>query len=168
MGCSTSQIAASTESAPKHLDKAQNKPNVVQDTKADSEAASASIRFAAVSEPGWTTSHAKINQDVVLAVPDLTEDISLFAVFDGHGQFGHQVAAFVAGALPKALLAQGPELLKSDTTTVIRQASRTVESALRRSGLKTAYSGTTATWAIVNHEEKTVSLLSLDCELILS
>lgn len=98
---------------------------------------------------------AKINQDRGVCVYPFAGDerMALFAVFDGHGEFGDKVSEFAMFETPK-LLEQHPRLLKEGDGDVERAFKETfleVDDRLGRSpAVEAFYSGTTAVVALVH------------------
>mmetsp|Transcript_107060 Transcript_107060/g.299688 ORF Transcript_107060/g.299688 Transcript_107060/m.299688 type:complete len:372 (-) Transcript_107060:295-1410(-) len=85
------------------------------------------------------------------------ESCSIYAVFDGHGQKGHDVSQFVKDNLPKLILRDPrfkarelPELLKE----VFKKTQSLVNTADRMKKLSAQMSGTTATVCIHDHVER--------------
>lgn len=84
------------------------------------------------------------------------DHFSLYAVFDGHGQAGHEVSLFVKDQLPKIMLLDDrfkkgseswPELLKDS----FRKMQELVEEADSKQTMRANLSGTTATVALIDH-----------------
>mmetsp|Transcript_99454 Transcript_99454/g.222949 ORF Transcript_99454/g.222949 Transcript_99454/m.222949 type:complete len:388 (-) Transcript_99454:292-1455(-) len=107
---------------------------------------------------GWTCRKGlkpeSPNQDSwsLLKVPG---DFSIYAVFDGHGQKGHDVSNFVKDNLPKLILKD--QRFKSDEmptmlTDCFKKMQNFISSADRMKKLSAQMSGTTAT--VVVHNEK--------------
>lgn len=92
----------------------------------------------------------KVNQDRGLIHWALKDDpdISLFGVFDGHGEFGHLVAQFVIDTLPKSFEQQEVSAIKENPEVSIKKAVEHCHQALRQSDIDFTYSGTTATFAL--------------------
>eukprot|EP00457_Paulinella_chromatophora_P006246 gb/GEZN01006264.1/.p1 GENE.gb/GEZN01006264.1/~~gb/GEZN01006264.1/.p1 ORF type:complete len:353 (-),score=60.90 gb/GEZN01006264.1/:429-1487(-) len=90
----------------------------------------------------------KVNQDRGLIHWALQNnpDLALFGVFDGHGEFGHEVAQFVIDTLPKSFELQTD--LKDNPEAAIKAAVAHTHDALRKSEIDFTYSGTTATFAV--------------------
>lgn len=89
------------------------------------------------------------------------ESCSIYAVFDGHGQKGHDVSNFVKDALPKLIIkdprfktAELPALLKD----VFRKTQSLVGTADRMKKLSAQMSGTTATVCVHDHLNNKVTL----------
>jgi len=89
----------------------------------------------------------KVNQDRYLVRHTLQNDpgLSIFGVFDGHGEFGHTVAEFVKVNLP-VYLEQLP--LRDSPAECICYAVSSLASALQESSISIAFSGTTAVFAL--------------------
>lgn len=86
----------------------------------------------------------KINQDRALVhygILNETEN-SVWAVMDGHGEFGDKVAAFIQDRLPSALNAQGNEL-KITPEKCITEAIKKVCDDLTDTNINVAFSGST-------------------------
>jgi hypothetical protein len=90
----------------------------------------------------------KVNQDRAVIKYALGDDpsVSLFAVMDGHGEFGHQVAQFVQDKLPVYLAAEKD--LKSDPEKFITLGVKKMCEKLADTNINVAFSGTTAIFAI--------------------
>jgi len=72
--------------------------------------------------------------------------MSLYGVMDGHGEFGHFVAAFVQEKLPQNILAQ--EDLKTKTPKAVTSAVKRTCEQLATTSINVAFSGTTAVFGI--------------------
>lgn len=87
----------------------------------------------------------KVNQDRFVRITDFNGDVeqALFGVFDGHGIYGHRVAAFVADVLPKQIrrhLQDGVGVVE-----VLEESfAHTSDALFKSSDINTAFSGTTA------------------------
>lgn len=92
----------------------------------------------------------KQNQDRGLVTWALKNDpeMSLFGVFDGHGEFGHEVAQFVIETLPRSFEQQDAAAIKENPEAAIKQAVHHCHEALKKSDIDYTYSGTTATFAL--------------------
>lgn len=91
----------------------------------------------------------KVNQDraiVKYALQD-DEDLCLFGVMDGHGEFGHYVASFVQERLP-VFLAQ-EDNLKNKTSEAITRAVHDTCEELSSTSINIAFSGTTAVFGVL-------------------
>lgn len=95
----------------------------------------------------------KVNQDRAVIVEHLQNqnDLSLFAVMDGHGEFGHLVAQFVKEKLP-VHLEQQPNLV-SDTPAAMTNAVKRVVDELAETHINVAFSGTTLVFAVKNRDK---------------
>lgn len=90
----------------------------------------------------------KVNQDravIKYAVAD-DPDVTLFAVMDGHGEFGHLVAQFVQEKLVEYLAAETD--LKQDPERCITNAVKRMCDQLAESNINIAFSGSTAIFAV--------------------
>lgn len=99
-------------------------------------------------EVGFAPFTRKVNQDSSLVHIGLNgnPEIDVFGVFDGHGEFGHQVSQFVAGKLPEFI---GNEIETSENPiSALENAISNLCKALKSSRIRTTYSGTTATIAL--------------------
>jgi hypothetical protein len=90
----------------------------------------------------------KVNQDRGIIKYAIGDDpsVSLFAVMDGHGEFGHQVAQFVQDKLPQYLGAERD--LKSDPEKYITLGVKKMCEKLADTNINVAFSGTTAIFAV--------------------
>jgi len=95
------------------------------------------------------------NQDswIILKI----EDYSIYGVFDGHGQKGHDVSQFVKDAMPKLIFKD--DRFKGDNMgqmckDVFKQCQNLVRTADRMKKLSAQMSGTTATLCIHDHTTK--------------
>eukprot|EP00929_Paragymnodinium_shiwhaense_P030343 TRINITY_DN1721_c0_g2_i1.p1 TRINITY_DN1721_c0_g2~~TRINITY_DN1721_c0_g2_i1.p1 ORF type:complete len:387 (+),score=87.12 TRINITY_DN1721_c0_g2_i1:103-1263(+) len=86
------------------------------------------------------------------------EDISIYGVFDGHGQKGHEVSLFVKDNLPKLIIRDPRFKMKEgegDVGAVLRDAFRKVQSLIatcdQMSKMDAKLSGTTATIVVHDH-----------------
>lgn len=92
------------------------------------------------------------NQDswFILKVED---DFSIYAVFDGHGQKGHDVSQFVKESLPKIMIRD--DRFKTETEVCLSEAFRKVqamiETATRTKQINATMSGTTASVIVHRH-----------------
>jgi len=91
----------------------------------------------------------KLNQDRAIIIWGLQDDpdVCLFGVFDGHGEYGHEVAQFVIETLPKTLAGQK---LKDDPVTAITAGTLACAEELkkRRDTIDYSFSGTTAVFGV--------------------
>jgi len=96
------------------------------------------------------------NQDSMAAVPLGTMD--LFGIFDGHGEFGHKVSAYVANNLPDQIRQRLPEIEKAGmdegrATLPLQEAFReTHQSLLAQKKFDTFLSGSTCIIVLVAGE----------------
>lgn len=108
------------------------------------------FRHAAKSQKGFVPyNRNKVNQDREVVVYGLQgdEDIALFACMDGHGEFGHLVAAYVKNKLPYYLEQQ--ENLKTDTPAAMTNAIKDLVDALaKENDINCTFSGTTCVFAV--------------------
>ncbi|CAJ1357951.1 unnamed protein product [Effrenium voratum] len=90
-----------------------------------------------------------------------TEDFSIYGVFDGHGQKGHDVSNFVKDVLPKLIVRDsrtatgewGPILCDS-----FKKTQSMVSTSDRIKQLSAQMSGTTATVAVHDHRNNKITL----------
>jgi len=87
------------------------------------------------------------------------EDYSIYGVFDGHGQKGHDVSQFVKDCMPKLIFKD--DRFKGDNIAmcqmlkeVFKQSQNLVRTADRMKKLSAQMSGTTATLCIHDHTTK--------------
>jgi serine/threonine protein phosphatase PrpC len=107
------------------------------------------VRHASLSKKGFVPYNKnKVNQDreVVKFALQNDESLSLFAVMDGHGEFGHFVANFVKEKLPEYLAKQSN--LKSDPPQAISVAVKEMVDDLHNTNINIAFSGTTAIFGV--------------------
>lgn len=90
----------------------------------------------------------KVNQDRAIVAYALQDDpdISLFGVADGHGQFGHNVAAFVQEKLPVYLSKQ--KNLKTDTAEAMIVGVKQMCAELSKTKIDCSFSGTTLVFGV--------------------
>lgn len=144
--------------APQHVgDISQVKTDENETKKDDSDAALSNlelqargaIKCAVQSRKGLVPyNRNKVNQDRVLVKYALNDDpsLSLFAVMDGHGEFGHFVAQFITDHLPACLSAQ-PDL-KSNPAQAILIAVDKLCSELAETSINVAFSGSTCVFGL--------------------
>jgi len=72
--------------------------------------------------------------------------VDLYGVFDGHGEFGHLVSRFVAEKLPMFVESELTNCNAPDAA--LGKAAWKLCDALKRSTIRTTYSGTTATFVL--------------------
>lgn len=109
------------------------------------------LTYFEVSKKGFVPyNRNKVNQDRHVVVERLQSnpDLALFAVMDGHGEFGHLVAQFVKEKLPYYLEQQGN--LAQDTPAAMTNAVKGVVDELAGTHINVAFSGTTLVFAIKN------------------
>jgi len=107
------------------------------------------IRVASLSKNGFVPYNKnKVNQDreVIRYAMQNDPSITLFAVMDGHGEFGHFVANFVKERLPEHLQRQAN--LKTDTPAAITKAVKELVEELSSTNINVAFSGTTAIFTV--------------------
>jgi serine/threonine protein phosphatase PrpC len=78
--------------------------------------------FYSISKVGYVPFNpSKVNQDRACEVAPFgrAKDKAFFAVFDGHGQYGHNVSQYVASTLPKFILRQR-DLDKTDPRSTVK------------------------------------------------
>lgn len=91
-----------------------------------------------------------------------TEDFSIYGVFDGHGQKGHDVSNFVKDVLPK-LIVSDPRAASSDQWSAIltdcfRKTQSMVNTSDKMKQLNAQMSGTTATLAVHDHRSDQITV----------
>jgi len=93
-----------------------------------------------------------------------TESCSIYGVFDGHGQKGHDVSNFVKENMPRLIVKDG-RFMSDDANDrkallkdVFQQIQNMIVEADRLQKLSAQLSGTTATVAIHNHEKKIITI----------
>jgi serine/threonine protein phosphatase PrpC len=95
----------------------------------------------------------------------LENEMSIYAVFDGHGQQGHQVSDFVKAHLPKLVI--GDPRLKTDLQSCLkdsfRKAQSLVTTADRVKKLQAQMSGTTVTMVVHEHTADVSRLTFAHC-----
>lgn len=100
-------------------------------------------------ETGYAPFQTKINQDTFIIQPNVTVStdlcLGIYGVFDGHGESGHDVARFVSKNFVTALLRQKEDLISGNFRRALTCAVKRLSNSLKRSSMRTAYSGTTAT-----------------------
>jgi len=91
----------------------------------------------------------KVNQDRAIVLYGLKDDndMSLFGVMDGHGEFGHQVAEFVQKNLKQFLEAE--ELLKEKPKESIINGVDNLVAALNKTRINVHFSGTTCVFGVL-------------------
>mmetsp|Transcript_4260 Transcript_4260/g.6351 ORF Transcript_4260/g.6351 Transcript_4260/m.6351 type:complete len:364 (+) Transcript_4260:72-1163(+) len=90
----------------------------------------------------------KVNQDRFIVKFNLGNSLetALFGVFDGHGEHGHHVSAFVKNSLPYHL--HQHQKITSDTETAILQGTDALVKELACKSINTTFSGTTAIFCV--------------------
>jgi len=90
-----------------------------------------------------------------------TEDFSIYGVFDGHGQKGHDVSNFVKDVLPK-LIVSDPRAANSEWPAILTECFRKTQSMVHTSDkmkqLNAQMSGTTATLAVHDHRSNKITV----------
>jgi len=93
-----------------------------------------------------------------------TESCSIYGVFDGHGQKGHDVSNFVKENMPRLIVKDG-RFMSDDANDrkallkdVFQQIQNMIVEADRLQKPSAKLSGTTATVAIHNHEKKIITI----------
>jgi len=83
-----------------------------------------------------------------------TENFSIYGVFDGHGQKGHDISNFVKDVIPK-LVVKDPRSAKAEWSAILMDTFKKAQSMVNTSDkmkqLNAQMSGTTATVAIHDH-----------------
>lgn len=118
------------------------------------------IQYATFSKKGYVPyNRNKVNQDRESVHFGLQGDpsMALFAVMDGHGECGHEVAQFVKTNLCAYLEKQNN--LKKDTTNAIMTAVKQLVDHLMTTTINIAFSGTTCVFAVL--VEKTLYVANI-------
>lgn len=121
-------------------------------TPAKGGAAAAADQFCIVSarsKKGYVPYNSKKqNQDAYVVHENLQGDagMSIYGVFDGHGEFGELVSGFVRDHLPEHLEQQNN--LKSDPVAALLSATASLCDALTRTSINRQFSGTTAVYGL--------------------
>eukprot|EP00736_Rhodelphis_marinus_P005316 Rmarinus@m.29564 len=89
---------------------------------------------------------------------------ALFAVFDGHGPYGHKVATFCRRKLPKAILSS--QYLTINPARAISSAVARVDAELAKQNIDVALSGTTAALVVLHRAELYTANIG-DCRCVL-
>jgi len=127
-------------------------PSFTQDAKASDleKKAKGSLRCICRTRKGVVPYNKnKLNQDRAIVVWGLQDDpeVSLFGVFDGHGEFGHEVAQFVIDTLPKTLAAQ--KVKEEPVASIVTGTLQCAEELKKhRDTIDYSFSGTTAVFGI--------------------
>jgi serine/threonine protein phosphatase PrpC len=174
MGCSSSNLVAAEPAAEADGTSATGKahlarlarpssvavvtswPSVAPGTPAEEAAAgtisSAGLRgaWASLSQRGfYPNAPGKPNQDTCVVAAGLASgDAHLFAVFDGHGEFGTECAQFAKVALLRELVDAGNALATAPAAT-LRAGLLAANAALRAAPVDDSLSGTTACAALL-------------------
>lgn len=89
------------------------------------------------------------------------EQFSIYAVFDGHGQKGHDVSNFVKENLPK-LIIRDPRFRSDDMPNMLKEVFKKTQNLVgtadRMKKLSAQMSGTTATVCVHDHVEKKITV----------
>ena len=104
---------------------------------------------AARSKKGYVPYNSrKQNQDAMLVREGLNgdPDISIFGVFDGHGEFGELVSGYCRDHLPSFL--EQEDTLTSDPVEALLSATANMCSSLTRTAINRQFSGTTAVYGL--------------------
>jgi serine/threonine protein phosphatase PrpC len=107
------------------------------------------VRHYLISKKGYVPYNKfKVNQDrgIVKYALRGDPDLALFAIMDGHGEFGHFVAGFVMEKLPLHIERQ--ENLKSEPPKAIIKAVRDMVDELATTTINIAFSGTTCVFGL--------------------
>jgi serine/threonine protein phosphatase PrpC len=115
----------------------------------EQEAASKLVAYAVESRKGVVPyNRNKVNQDRALCKFALqgANDMCLFGVMDGHGEFGHFVAGNVQDKLPPNLIAQ-PQLRTNPAAAILTATDATCK-LLAKSGINCTFSGTTCVFGV--------------------
>jgi hypothetical protein len=90
----------------------------------------------------------KQNQDAMLVRENLNgnSDISVYGVFDGHGEFGELVSGYCRDHLPSFL--EQEQTLTSDPVAALLSATANLCSSLTRTAINRQFSGTTAVYGL--------------------
>lgn len=93
------------------------------------------------------------NQDS-WGVLEVDGDFSIYGVYDGHGQKGHDISNYVKDVMPKLIVAEQrfrTSEMKSMLVDIFRQTQELISAANTEKTLLAQMSGTTATVAILEH-----------------
>lgn len=104
---------------------------------------------AARSKKGYVPYNSrKQNQDAMLVRENLNDnpDVSVYGVFDGHGEFGELVSGYCRDHLPSFL--EQEDSLVSDPVAALLSATANMCSALTRTAINRQFSGTTAVYGL--------------------
>ena len=88
---------------------------------------------------------SKINQDSYIQLSNFMEnqEIHIFAVCDGHGQFGHQVSQFIKTNLPKNIQKWITQKPQQPVEWILIEAFKTTNMELLKSSISVDFSGST-------------------------
>lgn len=114
------------------------------------QAAKAGVKHALVSRKGLVPyNSSKVNQDRFVFKYALGDDagISMWGVMDGHGEYGHYVAAFIQEHLP-ACLAEEKAALRREPEAAITRATAAMCRRLAETDINTAFSGSTLVYGV--------------------
>jgi len=133
---------------PEEKSASQNTPNAdgLNDTEAR---ARGKCRHSSLSKKGFVPYNKnKVNQDREVVKYGICNDpgMTLFAVMDGHGEFGHFVANFVKERLPEHI-GRLPNV-RADPPAAISKAVKALCDELAGTNINIAFSGTTAIFAL--------------------
>lgn len=107
------------------------------------------IRHAVVSRKGMVPYNKnKVNQDRFVYKYAVADDptVSMWGVMDGHGEFGHYVAAFVQEHLPECLALE--KTLKQQPEQAITNAVRVMCERLQNTDINCSFSGSTLVFGV--------------------
>jgi len=138
--------------APQHVDtkdpSAKAQPSSVADPVSNlndlEKKVAAKILHAVESRKGVVpANNRKVNQDRAIVKFALAgdENIQLFGVMDGHGEFGHLVAQHVQEKLPANFQAIGKDEIRSNPQNAILAAVKKTCDQLTQTGINCAFSG---------------------------
>ncbi len=108
-----------------------------------------SVRHAVTSRKGLVPYNKnKVNQDRFVFKYALGDDpgVSMWGVMDGHGEYGHYVAAFVQENLPQCLAAE--KNLRQAPEAAITRATAAMCKRLQETDINTAFSGSTLVFGV--------------------
>lgn len=94
----------------------------------------------------------KVNQDAYICVDKLMEEtaISLFAVCDGHGIYGHEVSAYLKANIPK-LLSQDPAFMEHPGRSLAHAIVK-LNQAVLLGAMDATMSGSTCITTLIIHD----------------
>jgi len=134
-----------------HAPETQARHNKKPEQQSINESKEDRLRNVAITKKGYVPyNRNKKNQDAYLLREGLQndEEMHMFGVCDGHGEFGHKVAQHVQAALPDFLEQQND--LKTDTEQAVKRCVKLTADSLAESGINCAFSGTTLVFAVQN------------------